>query len=125
MVEKPARPTRLLLQRHEIPGRIPTGQGCRDETGVGRSPRAVGAGTRERDPDELIQMSRRDQSSMPENGITRITIPSEATRPPNHQELEAMGKRRSQHPTPFKEGQYWWLRVWDTSATGSRKRQRI
>jgi integrase len=49
----------------------------------------------------------------------------EATRPTSHRELEAMARRRSQHPTPFKEGQFWWLRVWDTSATGSRKRQRI
>jgi hypothetical protein len=36
-----------------------------------------------------------------------------------------MARRRSQHPTPFKEGNYWWLRVWDTSPTGSRKLQRI
>ena len=36
-----------------------------------------------------------------------------------------MARRRFQSPTPFKEGQFWWLRVWDTSATGSRKRQRI
>jgi integrase len=36
-----------------------------------------------------------------------------------------MARRRFQKPTPFKEGQFWWLRVWDTSATGSRKRQRI
>ena len=36
-----------------------------------------------------------------------------------------MARRRIQHPTPFKEGNFWWLRVWDTSATGSRKRQRI
>jgi hypothetical protein len=62
---------------------------------------------------------------MPESGITRITIPSEATRPASHREFEAMARRRSQHPTPFKEGNYWWLRVWDTSPTGSRKLQRI
>jgi len=36
-----------------------------------------------------------------------------------------MARRRFQSPTPFKEGQFWWLRVWDTSPTGSRKRQRI
>ncbi|MGB8782241.1 MAG: site-specific integrase, partial [Terriglobales bacterium] len=30
-----------------------------------------------------------------------------------------------QSPKPFKEGQYWWLRVWDTNLTGSRKRQRL
>jgi integrase len=36
-----------------------------------------------------------------------------------------MARRRFQSPTPFKEGQFWWLRVWDTNQTGSRKRQRI
>jgi integrase len=36
-----------------------------------------------------------------------------------------MARRRYQQPKPFKEGNYWWLRVWDTSPTGSRKRQRI
>jgi integrase len=62
---------------------------------------------------------------MPESGITRITIPSEATRPPNHQELEAMARRRHQSPKPFREGQFWWLLIWDTNENGSRKRQRI
>src|ERR1700731_1717968 len=70
-------------------------------------------------------MSRPGQSSMPESGITRITIPSEATRPPSHREFEAMGRRRSKHPTPFMEGNYWWLRLWDTNPTGSRKLQRL
>ena len=36
-----------------------------------------------------------------------------------------MARRRFQKPTPFQEGNFWWLRVWDTSKTGSRKRQRI
>jgi hypothetical protein len=40
-------------------------------------------------------------------------------------DFEAMARRRFQNPKPFKEGQFWWLRVWDTSPTGSRKRQRI
>jgi integrase len=39
--------------------------------------------------------------------------------------FEAMARRRFQSPTPFKEGQFWWLRVWDTNLAGSRKRQRI
>jgi integrase len=52
-------------------------------------------------------------------------IHCEATRPPNPQEFEAMARRRFQSPTPFKEGQFWWLRVWDANATGSRKRKRI
>ena len=36
-----------------------------------------------------------------------------------------MARRRFQSPQPFKEGQFWWLRLWDTNRTGSRKRQRI
>jgi hypothetical protein len=36
-----------------------------------------------------------------------------------------VAKRRYQSPKPFKEGQFWWLRVWDTGQTGNRKRQRI
>jgi integrase len=36
-----------------------------------------------------------------------------------------MARRRFQSPKPFKEGQFWWLLIWDSSATGSRKRQRI
>lgn len=36
-----------------------------------------------------------------------------------------MARRRFQSPKPFKECQYWWLRVWDTNLTGSRKRQRL
>jgi integrase len=40
-------------------------------------------------------------------------------------DFEAMARRRFQSPKPFKEGQFWWLRVWDTGPTGSRKRQRI
>src|SRR5580693_8683957 len=70
-------------------------------------------------------MSRAGQIPTRENGITRSMIHCEATRPPNPQEFEAMARRRFQSPTPFKEGQFWWLRVWDTNATGSRKRKRI
>ena len=36
-----------------------------------------------------------------------------------------MARRRFQSPKPFKEGQFWWLRVWDTNVAGSRKRQRL
>src|SRR6202022_2958864 len=36
-----------------------------------------------------------------------------------------MTRRRFQSPKPFKEGQFLWLRVWDTNLAGSRKRQRI
>ena len=36
-----------------------------------------------------------------------------------------MARRRFQSPKPFREGQFWWLRVWDTNPAGSRKRQRM
>lgn len=52
-------------------------------------------------------------------------IPVEATNPASHRGYEKMARRRFQKPTPFKEGNYWWLRVWDTNPTGSRKLQRI
>src|ERR1039458_3785829 len=70
-------------------------------------------------------MSLRGHISMPEIGITRSTIQSEATNPASHRGFEAMARRRFQSPTPFKEGQFWWLLIWDSSDTGSRKRQRI
>jgi integrase len=35
-----------------------------------------------------------------------------------------MARRRHQSPTPFKEGNFWWLLIRDTNAAGSRKRQR-
>src|SRR5271169_6637812 len=55
----------------------------------------------------------------------RATVRAEATPPASHGAYEAMARRRFQSPKPFKEGQFWWLRVWDTSQTGSRKRQRL
>lgn len=39
--------------------------------------------------------------------------------------FHAMARRRFQSPKPFREGHFWWLRVWDTNLAGSRKRQRI
>ena len=70
-------------------------------------------------------MSRPDQRSMPESGIAECMIPTEATRPVSHRGYEAMARRRHQNPRPFKEGQFWWLLIWDSSEPGSRKRQRI
>jgi integrase len=55
----------------------------------------------------------------------RATLPGEATSAKPSKGYEAMARRRFQSPKPFKEGQFWWLRVWDTNLTGSRKRQRI
>jgi integrase len=53
-------------------------------------------------------------------------LPAEATNPASHRgDFEAMARRRFQSPKPFREGQFWWLLIWDTSETGSRKRQRI
>jgi hypothetical protein len=51
------------------------------------------------------------------------TVAHEAT-PASHQG-DQMARRRFQSPKPFKEGQFWWLRVWDTNLAGSRKPQRI
>jgi integrase len=56
---------------------------------------------------------------------TCAILHGEATSLASHGDYEAMAKRRFQAPKPFKEGQYWWLRVWDTSSTGNRKRQRL
>src|ERR1700691_6297865 len=53
----------------------------------------------------------------------RPMLPPEATARASRGEI--MARRRLQSPKPFKEGQYWWLRVWDTNLTGSRKRQRL
>jgi integrase len=52
-------------------------------------------------------------------------IAPEATPGKPSKGFEAMARRRFQSPKPFKEGQFWWLRVWDTNPAGSRKRQRI
>jgi|SRR6266700_7495294 len=64
------------------------------------------------------------QNPMPlelEDGI----VPAEAAFPPASHLGELMARRRFQSPKPFQEGQFWWLRVWDTNPAGSRKRQRI
>jgi integrase len=47
----------------------------------------------------------------------------EATTRAGHGEI--MARRRFQNPKPFREGEFWWLRVWDTNLTGNRKRQRL
>jgi hypothetical protein len=70
-------------------------------------------------------MSRPGQISMRKTLDTRSMLPSEATNPASHRGFEAMARRRFQSPKPFKEGQFWWLRVWDTNPAGSRKRQRM
>jgi hypothetical protein len=70
-------------------------------------------------------MSRPDERSMLESGIAESMIPTEATRPVSHRGYEAMARRRHQNPKPFKEGQFWWVLIWDSSEIGSRKRQRI
>src|SRR6266849_3020846 len=54
-----------------------------------------------------------------------VTVAIEANSGKPSKGFEAMARRRFQSPKPFKEGQFWWLRVWDTNLTGSRKRQRI
>src|SRR5713101_6852112 len=54
-----------------------------------------------------------------------VTVAIEANSGKPSKGFEAMARRRFQSPKPFKEGQFWWLRVWDTNLAGSRKRQRI
>jgi len=58
------------------------------------------------------------------DGCTIISLEANHRRP-SKGIVETMARRRFQSPTPFKEGQFWWLRIWDTNPTGSRKRQRI
>jgi integrase len=71
-------------------------------------------------------MTRPAQRTMPEIDPTQDMIPSEAAlHPASHRGFEAMARRRRQNPKPFKEGKFWWLLIWDSSKTGSRKRQRI
>jgi integrase len=63
-------------------------------------------------------------SSLPRIGSA--TLAREATSASHGKgEFEAMARRRFQSPKPFKEGKFWWLRVWDTNKAGDRKRQRI
>jgi integrase len=70
-------------------------------------------------------MQRVFEISKPEPEAKHYMLLVEATPPASHGDYETMAKRRFQSPKPFKEGQFWWLRVWDTSLTGSRKRHRI
>ena len=63
--------------------------------------------------------------SMPEPKAKSCMLAGEATPRASHGDYETMARRRFQSPKPFKEGQFWWLRIWDTNSTGSRKRQRI
>src|ERR1017187_1114939 len=70
-------------------------------------------------------MTRVSQISTGKTLHTESMLACEATNPASHRGFEAMARRRFQKPTPFKEGQFWWLFVWDTNVTGSRKRQRI
>lgn len=62
---------------------------------------------------------------MPEPEAKSCMLAGEATSRASHGDYETMARRRFQSPKPFKEGQFWWLRVWDTNLAGSRKRQRI
>jgi len=64
-------------------------------------------------------------NSQPVVALIRANVHGEATPPASHGAHEAMSRRRFQNPKPFKEGQFWWLRVWDTNLAGSRKRQRV
>ena len=41
------------------------------------------------------------------------------------QRRESLARRRFQNPKPRKEGNFWYLRIWDVGLGGNRKRQRI
>jgi integrase len=72
-------------------------------------------------------MTRILENSSTEFCATGGKLRVEADFPPSSHrgDFEKMARRRFQQPKPFQEGQFWWLRVWDTNPTGSRKRQRI
>jgi len=65
------------------------------------------------------------ENSQPVGVPRRAIVGREAIPGKPSKGYEAMARRRFQSPKPFKEGQFWWLRVWDTNLAGSRKRQRI
>src|SRR5579872_366363 len=62
-------------------------------------------------------------SRVSEAQALRDMLRGEATTRASHGEI--MARRRFQNPKPFREGRFWWLRVWDTNPNGSRKRQRL
>jgi integrase len=67
--------------------------------------------------------SLRHNSATATDGCAIVSLEANSGKPSKG--FEAMARRRFQSPKPFKEGQFWWLRVWDTNLAGSRKRQRI
>src|SRR5437016_8358759 len=69
-------------------------------------------------------MTRAGKLSIPKLSSVHSMLGAEANTGGPSKGFEAMARRRFQSPKPFREGQFWWLRVWDTNA-GSRKRQRI
>jgi integrase len=70
-------------------------------------------------------MQVRNPNTTSGDGAGRAMIATEAKLVRPSRGFESMARRRFQSPKPFKEGSFWWLRVWDTNPTGSRKRQRI
>ena len=74
---------------------------------------------------DVQHMTRAGQFSMPKPEGSHSMLGVEANSGKPSKGIDAMARRRFQSPKPFKEGQFWWLRVWDTNPAGSRKRQRI
>jgi integrase len=70
-----------------------------------------------------VQTIEHNTSAGPSEANASLRIEANSGKPSKG--FEAMARRRFQSPKPFKEGQFWWLRVWDTNLAGSRKRQRI
>ena len=57
------------------------------------------------------------------------TVPAEASPSLAREgDLERVARRRYQHPKPFREGNYWWIKLWtDVFVAGrlERKRKRV
>ena len=78
-----------------------------------------------REYENAIAMQVRCPNTIRDNAANGVKVSVEANSGKPSKGFEAMARRRFQSPKPFKEGQFWWLRVWDTNLAGSRKRQRI
>ena len=58
--------------------------------------------------------------------INRDKVTSEANSDrPSRGDLEKMARRRFQDPKPIREGNFWYLRIWQNTPGAARKRQRI
>jgi|HubBroStandDraft_6_1064221.scaffolds.fasta_scaffold82704_2 integrase len=63
----------------------------------------------------------------PQGAVACDSVPAEANlrAPFTTEEMERMGRRRFQDPKPIKQGNFWYLLVWQNTPGAARKRQRI